>query len=121
MQLPGTLSPAICCLLTLAVQHVAGLAVPKEAPGVGAEVGVKASLTGSGAHRGPTVEAEVIVEGDASLKAEAQDQASLTGDRAYRRQAFHLPDIEAGACTHRSRARRRQAFHLPDLESNACT
>ena len=38
MQLPHTLSPALCCLLALAVQHVAGLAVPRGALGIGAEV-----------------------------------------------------------------------------------
>ena len=34
MQLPRILSPALCCLLTLSVQHVAGLAVPRSAPEV---------------------------------------------------------------------------------------
>ena len=31
MQLPHTLSPAFCCLLTLAAQHVAGLVIPRGA------------------------------------------------------------------------------------------
>ena len=34
MQLPRILSPAFCCLLALAVQHVAGLVVPREAQGI---------------------------------------------------------------------------------------
>ena len=54
MQLPPTLSPALCCLLALAAKHVAGLGVPSGAPRIraelGLEVGVDASLPGGGAY-----------------------------------------------------------------------
>ena len=69
MQLPRTLSPAFCCLLALTVQHVAGLVVPRGAPGTGAE----ASLDGGKSR--PRQAGEGAGAG-----------SRLTGDQAQRRQ-----------------------------------
>ena len=111
MQLPRTISPAFCCLLALAVQHVAGLVVPRGAPGsgIGAEVGleVDASLLGlqvdaeAGVEVGPspprgrthrrqqdpTTAANVGPPGwrrQVAIDGEAQGEA--VGSLAYRRQ-----------------------------------
>jgi len=102
MQLPRTLSPAFCGLLALAVQHVAGLVVPRGAPdnGIGAEVenDVGTSLTGGVSH--PTPLGSPEAEADAAAKAK---------DILTRGKAHHSLGPEAQAA---GQAQRRQADDL---------
>lgn len=71
MQLPLTLLPALFCLLTIAVHHVAGLVVPRGGPGnaIGAKVEVATSISGGGVHRRQTTTATVQAAADTAVKA----------------------------------------------------
>ena len=73
MQLPPTLSPALCCLLALAVQHVAGLGVPRGVPGIRDERGL--GLEAEGCSTGPQAHRRQL---DSTPPATAASTSSLT-------------------------------------------
>ena len=75
MQLSRTLSPALCCLLTLVVHHVAGLAIPRGAPGNA--IGAAATV--------PKIDRR-LTAGATFKAAAAEAEASLPGGKINRRQ-----------------------------------